>query len=241
MHTVMAHRYLDSGLLELRSGDKRVKNSPLIKRFEAAIAYPHLLEQEHYRYHWLLVMAEKEDGTFAYAVEEPGDLETIGQKATEWKDRLLISRIYTSDEHKEALQQLRNPELTDGLCMYGSDGEGPMGMDHYWHKPDYWPYFRDYRTYCPIIVVPKSVQANVLTGYNMIRRLFDEKRAEYLGDLQVFSKIIMQGGALQDVLTHPLVRAAAWVTTMMERDSRALSEEDIEEPTPWYTNPGDRR
>jgi hypothetical protein len=237
MDTVKAYRDADTGLLELKKGDKRVKNSPLIKRFEAAIAWPSLMEQEHYREHWFFVMAEKEDGTFAYAVEEPGDLQTIGQKAIEWKDRLLISRIYTSDEHSESLKQLRNPELTDGLCMYGSDGTTEMGLEMWWHEKDYWPYFRDRDTYCPIIVVPRSVQANVLAGYNMIRRLFNEKRAGYLIDLQIFSQIITRGGPLQDVLNHPLLRAAAWVTTMMERDSRALGEEDIEEPTPWYSNP----
>jgi hypothetical protein len=238
MDVVMAYRDDDSGLLELREGKERVKNSPLIKRFEAAIGFPSLLEQEHYREHWFFVMAEKEDGTFAYVVEEPGDLQTIGDKATEWKDRLLISRIWTSDEHKEALQQLRDPQLTDGLCMYGSDGETPMGMEMWWNDKDIWPYFRDRQTYAPLIVVPKQIQVNMLAGYNMIRRLFKDKRAGYLGDLQVFSKLITQGGPLQDLLTHPLLKAAVWVTTMMERDQRAMTEEDIEEPEPWYGNPG---
>ena len=236
MDTVKAYR-TTTGLLELREGDKRVKNSPLIKRFEAAIGWPSLQEQEHYREFWLLVMAEKEDGNFAYAVEEPGDLQTIGQKAVEWKDRLLISRIYTSDEHKEALQQLRDPQLTDGLCSYDLEGITEDDVPLWTHDQDYWPYFRDRDTYCPLIVVPRQVQANVLAGYNMIRRLFNEKRAEYLTDLQVFSTIITQGGPLQDLLNHPLLRAAVWVTTMMERDSRAATESDLDGPDQWYGNP----
>ena len=237
METIKAHRDDLTGLLELRDGKERVKNSPLIKRVEAAIGWPSLLEQEHYREHWFFVMAEKEDGTFAYMVEEPGDLQTIGQKAIEWKDRLLISRIYTSDEHKEALQQLRDPQLTDGLCMYGSDGQSEMGIETWWNESTTWPYFRNRETYAPIIVVPKDIQVNLLVGYNMIRRLFNEKRAEYLGDLQVFSKLITQGGALQDLLTHPLLKAAVWVTAMMERSQRAGVHDDAAEPEPWYGNP----
>ena len=81
METIKAHRDDLTGLLELRDGKERVKNSPLIKRVEAAIGWPSLLEQEHYREHWFFVMAEKEDGTFAYMVEEPGDLQTIGHAA----------------------------------------------------------------------------------------------------------------------------------------------------------------
>lgn len=235
-----AYRNDRTGLLEIKEVDEktgqeiRLPGSPLFRCFEGAFGWPSLLKQEHYSKHWLLIVGRREDGVLAYFMEVSGDLNKVGMAAIDWKDRLLISRFHATAENLHSLAMLRNPEYFDGLCEYGSDGEED-GIPLWWHEQSHWKYFRDRDTYAPIVTVDSETQANIVPGQQLIRRLAEDGLAKIRPECLVFGSVIKQRPPLEDLVTHPLIRAAVWVTTAMERDIRTVEDDDEDEP--WYSNP----
>ncbi len=211
-------------------------NAPQFHRFVAGLGYLDPKGKDHFAKHWFCAVGETEGHEYVFMTAEPGDLETIARNLTNWKDDLCVEKVYldgTDLESRRYLYHHGGPTSWDGLTGYRSDGETPSGKEKRHHKSDFWPNFRNWETVAHLVPVPDSVRVNLMAGYDLILALEKLNRIEYRSQALMIATIRREEKK-DDVINHPLMRAAIWTIMMLERTRP--SESEFKQPEPIYGN-----
>jgi hypothetical protein len=208
-----------------------IENTPLFKRFEGGIGWMDPTEQNTKAQHWFVVAAEQTNGDYVMVAEASAThLLDLAEKATNWKDRLLIRRIWADQTEEGYLRTLQDTRQCDGLCGYHTVGKTLLGKPKYAHKSDRWPYFRDRSTIASIVYTDGAIES----GFDLVRRLAQRERISFR-DTVPWSKWILRQRTYVDVIEHPLLAALVYVISGMESTKRL--QEHTQQPRPWYQNP----
>lgn len=223
-----AYKLAKTDLLELRDDDsKRVEDSVLFKRFAGGIAWANLTEPDPYSRNWGVIVGEREDSLYTFFTEFSGDRATLADKMIEWKDRLLCSRFYASDEDEQSLLDLRK---VDGLTHYKSHKD-ITDRKVYDHQGEHWPYFRGRENVASIIPVGLDVRGNLWSGHELVKQLVNTKKAKVRWDCIIFESLIYQNPPYDRILAHPCMQAAIYAVLMLERTkARTTANENYRPP-----------
>lgn len=224
--------------LDKRTGLYVLENEPQAPHFQgfsAGLGYLDPKGKDHYARHWFVVVGETEGHEYHFQVAESGDLLTIAKSLTNWKDDLCIQKVFLDGTDLESMRFLRGygPSGWDGLTQYKSEGEDKYGREKYLHQASHWPNFRDRDTTAQLIPVPDSIRVNLMANYDLLLTLEKQDRVKYRPEALMISTVRREDSK-DDVINHPLIRAATWTIAMLERIRP--TEGTFKQPEPVYGN-----
>jgi hypothetical protein len=197
--------------------DLDVQYAPRFKRFEGAIGWLDPQGHDHYATHWFVVIGEAEDGKLVVTTEAFGDLARLTTQLVDWKDRLLIKRIYIDDSEEETIKQLRK---IDGLCSYQHHGTDIFDRKLWARHESTWTHFRDRETTAALLPVPEEIKTDLMGGRDLLLGLQHAERLSARRVCPRTSWLFCQEPPLDQILRHPLMKALIYVVSMMVRSVR---------------------
>jgi hypothetical protein len=216
--------------------DMRLPGAPRYKEFCAGIGWLDPTGQSDYSKHAVVVVAEQEDGKYSIFSEAQGDLATIVRVAIQAKDVLLIERMFLDTSNDAAMRFLRDPVTADGLVDYET-AEPKNGRPVYVRQASYWSDFRSRDTVAALIPVHETLVTNPVIAYDTFRALAGKGQL-FVGEECTKTGVVLKGSPpLDDILRHPVFKAAAFTVAMMERTKERGEDKDHKGTAEtWYRN-----
>lgn len=174
---------------------------------------------------WGVVIGHKEDGGYSVLGEITGDVMSLCEKLTAAKDTLLIQRIFCD----RTLPQLTKVLVDhDGLTRYFSKGKDVFDREQYLNPPEHWPTFRDRETKATLIPLVEDLTADMQAAVELVRRLVDGAALKIRSECPNMMRIVRL--SLDELLTHPGIKALAYPLTILEREKARRTTTDRKPP-----------
>lgn len=196
-----------------------VEGAPRFKEFVAGLGFADELGTDSYELHWFCVIGQTEDNRYV-AIAEASDISLLDlakDQVVDWKDRLLIKRIWIDQGYPHFARSLRDPWTVDGLASYASSGKGWItGKPKYIHEPEYWPQFRGYgeEHRASILVSLEDVEM----GLTIMKNLIGEDRFSARTTTPRLSWVSQLKPPIELVLKHPIIKAVSHCLFNLERE-----------------------
>lgn len=185
------------------------------KQFDIGIGWLDPKGHDHFMEHWISVVGQHEDGWYLQAAEASGSLPEIAAAAVDFKDRFFAERIWLDDT---ALSSASFLQEWDGLTEYKEDGKDRRGKVKYLHKPDHWPHYRNRETLAMLHGVPDLFKSDFQGCIDIVGQLVKDKTLKIRKTCP--RSVWVCGASLEEMLSHPLMKALAWPITIMETEKR---------------------
>ena len=213
LHVISEHR--EGEYLKLNN-----PKAPSFISFTAAIGFLDPAGEGPAGQHCVLLGGIQQDGRFLILDENSNDVTGTIDAAISFKDRFLVKEMWadTSD-----IDLMRSFWDADGLTVYKSLGQDPLGQELWLHKSDYWSNFRSRDHIAVIGSVPASVRISPSVGLNRLVSLIKA------GGLLIHPRCVSVQWCLDqpkpsDVSNHPVFKALTYLAWARERQ---VANEDI--------------
>lgn len=198
-------------------------------RFDIGIGWLDPKGDDHFAKHWITVIGQHEDGYYLQAGEASGSLAEIAEAAVDFKDRFLVERIWLDST---ALSSASYLEEWDGLTQYKEDGKDFRDKVKYLHTHERWPHFRKRDLVAMIHKVPDVFRNDLQGCIDVVGQL---KKDKLLKVRKVCPRSVwVLGSSLEEMLSHPLMKALAWPISIMESEKRVVDVEVADERYPRF-------
>lgn len=206
------------------SGHWKVKGQERIEEFKSLLGsfgFGDLMQPGDYAQMALSIVGLRLDGRYQVIGEAMGTLDEIARKAVDFKDCLLIERLYLDGTYETYRRRLMKE---DGLVRYRKIGDKPSRQRRE-HPTSTWEHYRDDLDEEPLahlVSLPEDMLADFEGALSLVQSLIS--REELLIAPWCRKSLLLQRegerpGKLP--LEHPLLRAMVYATNMLIRTEQA--------------------
>jgi hypothetical protein len=198
--TYKAERTSDGSLLKITGSD----TAPHYKVFGAAFGWRDPSGEEEAGKHAFLVGGKREDGAIDILFEHVGSLPELSTIACDYKDMLIIDRMWLDGSNINNRVMLQN---YDGLTGYQTHGRDDYGNKLFDHDEKYWPNFRSRGTNTTLIPVPGIIRSDVISGMDRIAELVKKKLLVVKSKCIIVQTLLNNKERLTEIQNHPMLWA----------------------------------